>query len=76
MSDDTPDTPYSPECLLSMVLTWWRVSSSMAMSQGIVAGSRSPERVPITSPSSGVKPMEVSTLRPRSTAATEAPLPR
>ena len=36
----------------------------------------SPERVPITSPSSGVNPMEVSIERPPSTAVTEAPLPR
>ena len=41
-----------------------------------MAGSRSPLRVPITSPSSGVKPIEVSTDRPPRTAATEQPLPR
>merc|ERR1711969_523625 len=40
------------------------------------AGSRSPERVPITSPSSGVSPIEVSIERPPSIAATEAPFPR
>ena len=32
------------------------------------AGSTSPERVPITRPSSGVRPIEVSTLRPLATA--------
>ena len=41
-----------------------------------MAGSMSPERVPITRPSSGVKPIEVSTERPFSTAVMEAPLPR
>ena len=36
----------------------------------------SPERVPITKPSSGVKPIEVSTLLPLFTAVMLAPLPR
>jgi hypothetical protein len=39
-------------------------------------GSRSPERVPITRPSSGVKPMDVSTDCPLRMAVTEAPFPR
>ena len=39
-------------------------------------GSTSPERVLITSPSSGVKPMDVSTLFPSLTATMLAPLPR
>ena len=39
-------------------------------------GSMSPERVPITSPSSGVRPIEVSNERPPSTAHADAPLPR
>ena len=38
--------------------------------------SRSPERVPMGRPARGVKPMEVSTLLPPSTAAMEEPLPR
>ena len=41
-----------------------------------MAGSRSPLRVPITRPSSGVKPIEVSTERPPRIAAAEQPLPR
>ena len=40
------------------------------------AGSTSPERVPMTRPSSGVIPMEVSTETPPSTALTEQPPPR
>ena len=40
------------------------------------AGSMSPERVPMTSPSSGVRPIEVSTERPPRSAQTDAPLPR
>ena len=39
-------------------------------------GSMSPVRVPITRPSSGVSPMEVSTGSPPRTAEAEAPLPR
>ena len=39
-------------------------------------GSTSPERVAITSPSSGVKPIVVSTERPSRTAASDAPAPR
>ena len=40
------------------------------------AGSMSPERVPIIRPSSGVRPMVVSTDCPSRIAAMEAPLPR
>ena len=47
----------------------WRAQSS-------APGSRSPLRVAITSPSSGVKPMVVSTDRPPATAVTDAPPPR
>ena len=36
----------------------------------------SPARVPMGRPARGVKPMEVSTLLPPSTAVTEEPLPR
>src|ERR1700690_12974 len=39
-------------------------------------GSTSPDRVPITRPSSGVNPIEVSTLLPPRKATILAPLPR
>ena len=39
-------------------------------------GSTEPERVAIGTPSSGVKPIVVSTERPSSTAVTEQPPPR
>ncbi len=39
-------------------------------------GSIAPERVAIGTPSSGVKPIVVSTERPSRTALTEQPLPR
>ena len=41
-----------------------------------MAGSMSPLRVPITSPSAGVMPMDVSTHLPSRTAATLHPLPK
>lgn len=40
------------------------------------SGSTEPLRVAITSPSSGVKPMVVSTLRPAAMAQREQPAPR
>ena len=43
---------------------------------GIIAGSMSPHLVPIIKPSSGVRPIEVSTTFPPSTAAIEAPFPK
>ena len=42
----------------------------------MMPGSTSPERVPITNPSSGVMPMLVSMECPLSTAVMLAPLPR
>ena len=42
----------------------------------MTAGSTSPDRVPITNPSSGAMPMDVSTQTPPSIAAADAPLPR
>ena len=39
-------------------------------------GSTSPERVPITRPSMGVSPIDVSTGRPPTIADADAPLPR
>ena len=40
------------------------------------ARSMSPERVPMTSPASGVRPIEVSMLTPPRTGTGRAPLPR
>ncbi len=42
----------------------------------MIAGSTDPLRVPIITPSSGVRPIVVSTLLPSRTAAQEQPLPR
>ena len=46
------------------------------ISQSSIPGSTEPDRVAITSPSFGVKPMVVSTERPSRTAASDAPAPR
>ena len=49
---------------------------SCSSSHSTRPGSIEPDRVAITRPSSGVKPMVVSTLRPSTTAASDAPAPR
>ena len=41
-----------------------------------MAGSIAPQRVPIIKPSSGVRPIDVSTAMPWSIALIEQPLPR
>src|SRR6185437_14857489 len=76
MSAVERDTPSRPDRVLShcstvVALTWscWARNATMA-------GSRSPLRVLIIRPSSGVKPMLVSADRPPRMAAAEHPLPR
>ena len=76
MSLLSPEIPRSPECLLSSALSSAAPSSSLDITCSRIAGSRSPLRLPITRPSSGVKPIEVSTVRPPRMAAIEQPLPR
>ena len=71
-----PVSPSSPDSLLSA-----RSTSSVDIPATrprcpAIPGSRSPGRVPMTSPSNGVSPIEVSTLRPPRTAVALAPLPR
>ena len=76
MSAVSPETPSSPDCLLSIIVDFTSTESFFATQKSTIAGSRSPDRVPITSPSSGVKPIEVSTDWPRLIAHADAPLPR
>ncbi len=45
-------------------------------SHSTAPGSTDPDRVAMTRPSSGVKPIVVSTDRPSRTAASDAPAPR
>ena len=49
---------------------------SSAMMERTAAVSMSPQRVPITMPAKGVRPIEVSTTSPFLIAASELPLPR
>ena len=53
-----------------------RRSRRAAAGRGALRGRPSPERVAIGTPSSGLKPIVVSTERPSSTAVTEQPPPR
>ena len=70
-----PVRPASPDALVQQFFQ--RIGRhARARARAARPGSRSPARVPITRPSSGVMPMLVSTLRPYSIAARLAPLPR
>ncbi len=51
-------------------------SFSASMMASTAAGSMLPQRVPMTSPASGVSPIVVSTTSPLRIAASELPLPR
>ena len=76
MSLLTPDTPLSPDSLESIFSTSFGGIPRWVHRCISSPGSTSPPRVPITSPSSGVRPIEVSTERPWSIAQTLAPEPR
>ena len=76
MSEDTPDRPIRPLFLLSRFSVSVGVRCSLLAMHSTTAGSRSPERVPISTPSSGVRPMLVSTHLPLTTALRDEPLPR
>ena len=68
--------PSKPDFLFIRSLTSEVVRFSCSMRNGTMAGSIAPQRVPIIRPSSGVKPIEVSTATPWSMALMEQPLPR
>ena len=76
MSADRPDTPSRPDSLYSMRsnavgdMPCWRCRYSST------PGSIAPQRVPITSPSSAVRPIVVSMLTPSRIAHRLEPLPR
>ena len=57
----SPEMPSKPDCVLSSVSTSEGDIPSFRAMTLTIAGSMSPERVPITRPSRGVIPMEVST---------------
>ena len=71
-----PASPSSPERCSSVAASSAGGMPTCSSSHKTRPGSRLPERVAMTRPSSGVKPMVVSTERPSLTAASEAPAPR
>ena len=72
-----PARPTSPDRVSSPVAELGRRHAAvLRRATARRPGSTLPDRVAITSPSSGVKPIVVSTERPPRTAASEAPAPR
>jgi hypothetical protein len=76
MSFVRPEIPSRPDCLLSSVSSSTGDIPSLWCRYSRTDGSRSPVRVPITSPSSGVRPIEVSSDAPARMAQAEQPFPR
>ena len=73
---DVPASPTSPDSCSSASAISLRGMPACSCSHSSRPGSTEPERVAITRPSSGVKPIVVSTERPSSTAHRDAPAPR
>ena len=76
MSEDRPEMPIRPDCLFIIVSTSLTVMWSLLAINCTTAGSQEPERVPMTTPSRGVSPIDVSTHLPSTTADMEEPLPK
>ena len=76
MSPLTPDTPSKPLFRFSSASTSSTFNPQRRSRKKTTPGSRSPERVPITNPSSGVRPALVSIAVPCLTATRDEPLPR
>src|SRR5215207_1837946 len=71
-----PASPTSPDPRSRPSDTSSADSPRCRCSQSTAPGSTEPERVAMTSPSSGVNPIVVSTDRPEATAHSDAPAPR
>ena len=71
-----PARPSRPERFSSVAASSAGGIPACSSSHSTRPGSTDPERVAITSPSSGVNPIVVSTERPPCTAASDAPAPR
>ena len=71
-----PARPSRPERCSSVAASSAGGVPACSSSHRTRPGSTLPERVAMTSPSSGVKPIVVSTDRPSRTAASDAPAPR
>ena len=75
-SEERPEIPNNPDSLFTTRSRSPRLWLVWLATQDIAPKSTSPLRVPIIKPSSGVIPIEVSTLWPLRTAQIDAPLPR
>jgi hypothetical protein len=71
-----PQIPFIPLSSFSMSRSSSGFFPVLSPRKNGTAGSRSPQRVPMISPSSGVIPIDVSTLFPSRIAAALAPFPR
>ena len=76
MSPDRPEMPSSPASWSSASLDVLAVEAARPLHPEQEARVDAPDRVAMTRPSSGVKPIVVSTERPAWTAASDAPAPR
>ena len=77
ISLDTPEIPKRPDFLLRMLtISATSLMPSFCITKATKEASISPVRVPMVKPANGVKPIEVSTEIPPSTAVIEAPLPK
>ena len=73
---DNLDNASTPDFLFKMLSISLADKPSFSIKKVTIAGSISPERVPMIRPASGVNPIEVSTDLPPSTAQTLAPFPK
>ena len=76
LSLEIPETPRKPDFLFMYSLICEGVKPCLSATKVTADGSTEPVLVPITTPSRGVKPIEVSTDLPPLTAVMEEPLPR
>ena len=73
VSCDRPETPSRPDFLFNQSSTTLASTCSCCARKATNAGSTSPDRVPMTKPSSGVNPTEVSIDLPPTTAVADDP---
>lgn len=71
-----PPSVRSPDSCSNAAATWAADGPACSCSHSTSPGSTDPDLVAITRPSSGVKPIVVSTDRPSATAQSEAPAPK
>ena len=74
--EGSADKPSKPLSLFSILSIFWILQPKLLARNKCRLGSTSPLRVPMTTPSSGVIPIDVSKLSPFQTAQVELPLPK